>query len=128
MNSSSDRVPMHWWVSFRAKARRYTSLLQRFWWVPVLATAIGFFVSAVLVFYSKPVFVSTGRMMVSGKISLPEGTVYSEELANFFGTQVELMRSEEVRQRAVMRLAATQPELQPTPVTLEISQLPQTAI
>jgi polysaccharide biosynthesis transport protein len=67
-------------------------------------------------------------MMVSGKISLPEGSVYSEELANFFGTQVELMRSGEVRQRAIGRLAATQPELQPVPVALEISQLPQTAI
>jgi capsular exopolysaccharide synthesis family protein len=67
-------------------------------------------------------------MMVSGKISLPEGSVYSEELANYFGTQVELMRSAEVRQRAVARLAATQPELLPIPVALEISQTPQTAI
>jgi polysaccharide biosynthesis transport protein len=89
---------------------------------------MGFFISAVFIFRSKPLFVSNARMMVSGKISLPEGSVYSEELANFFGTQVELMRSGEVRQRAVARLAATQPELQPVSVALEISQLPQTTI
>jgi polysaccharide biosynthesis transport protein len=128
MKSSTDRTPTHWWVSFRAQTRRYTTLLQRFWWVPVLATAIGFFISAVFIFRSKPLFVSNARMMVSGKISLPEGSVYSEELANFFGTQIELMRSGEVRQRAIARLAAMQPELQPVPVALEISQLPQTAI
>src|SRR5215813_9517617 len=106
MNSSRSSTPTHWWVSFRAKTRRYATLLQRFWWVPVLATAAGFFVSAIFIFHSKPLFVSNARMMVSGKISLPEGSIYSEELANFFGTQIELMRSAEVRQRAVARLGA----------------------
>ena len=40
-------------------------------------------------------------MMVSGKININEGSMYSEELLNFFGTQIELMQSGEVRSRAL---------------------------
>jgi capsular exopolysaccharide synthesis family protein len=70
----------------------------------------------------------TGRMMVSGRINIQEGAVFTEELANFFGTQVELMKSGEVRNRAVQRLEAMEPQSQPVPVALSVSQLPQTSI
>ena len=66
--------------------------------------------------------------MVSGRLNLQQGAVFSEELANFFGTQMELMKSSEVRSRAINRLAATEPQLQSVPVTLSVSQLPQTSI
>ena len=66
--------------------------------------------------------------MVSGRLNLQQGAVFSEELANFFGTQMELMKSSEVRSRAINRLAATEPQLQSVPVALSVSQLPQTSI
>lgn len=59
--------------------------------------------------------------MVSGTIALPEGAVYSEELANFYGTQIELMQSSEIRKRAAARVAV-RPELRPTPVHLSVAQ------
>lgn len=61
-------------------------------------------------------------MMVSGRIALPEGAVYSEELSNFYGTQSELMQSTQVRQRAAARVETLRPELQASSVSLSVSQ------
>jgi polysaccharide biosynthesis transport protein len=117
-----------WWYKLRAAALRFQRLFARFWWILFFSTAAGLAISAWVIFQQKTVFVSTGRMMVSGGIKLQEGAVFSEELANFFGTQVELMKSEEVRARATSRLGSKEPQLQPVPVTLAVSQMPQTSI
>ncbi len=61
-------------------------------------------------------------MMVSGRIALPEGAVYNEELSNFYGTQSELMQSAQVRQRAAARVETLRPELQASSVSLSVSQ------
>ena len=58
---------------------------------------LGLAVASWLICQQRVVYVSSGRMMVSGRINLQEGAVFSEELANFFGTQTELMKSSEVR-------------------------------
>jgi polysaccharide biosynthesis transport protein len=117
-----------WWFQFRARALRLRRVFVSFWWVPFFTTAAGLAIASWLVFQQPVVYVSSGRMMVSGRINLQEGAVFSEELANFFGTQTELMKSSEVRIRAMNRLAAMDPQLQPVPVTFSVSQLPQTSI
>jgi len=90
---------------------RFRRLLASYWWIPFFTTAAGLAIAAWIAFQEKAVFVSTGRMMVSGRINIQEGAVFTEELANFFGTQVELMKSGEVRNRAVQRLEAMEPQL-----------------
>lgn len=117
-----------WWFKLRAAAIRFQRLFARFWWILFFSTAAGLAISAWVIFQQKAVYVSTGRMMVSGGIKLQEGAVYNEELANFFGTQVELMKSEEVRARAASRLGSMEPQLRPVPVALAVSQMPQTSI
>lgn len=117
-----------WWHKLRATALRFGRLFAKFWWILFFSTAAGLAISAWVIFQQKAVYVSTGRMMVSGGIKLQEGAVFSEELANFFGTQVELMKSEEVRSRAATRLGSMEPQLHPVPVTLAVSQMPQTSI
>ena len=49
-------------------------------------------------------------MIVSIKLAIPEGSVYTEELSNFLGTQAELMQSSEVMRRAHQRVMAEQTE------------------
>src|SRR5271169_1952367 len=117
-----------WWFQFRARALRLRRVFARFWWIPFFTTAAGLAIASWMIFQQSVVYVSSGRMMVSGRINLQEGAVFSEELANFFGTQTELMKSSEVRIRAMNRLAAMEPQLQPVPVTFSVSQLPQTSI
>jgi hypothetical protein len=80
-----------WWYKLRAAALRFQRLFAKFWWILFFSTAAGLAISAWVIFQQKTVFVSTGRMMVSGGIKLQEGAVFNEELANFFGTQVELL-------------------------------------
>ena len=74
-------------------------------------------------------FVATGRMIVSGQLRQGDSSaVYSEELVNFFGTQIELMQSAEVQKRAHARVNALHPELEREDVKLEVGQLPKSEI
>jgi capsular exopolysaccharide synthesis family protein len=126
--AQNSHPPGGWWLQFRTRMLRFRRLLASYWWIPFFTTTAGLTIAAWIAFQEKAVFVSTGRMMVSGRINIQEGAVFTEELANFFGTQVELMKSGEVRNRAVQRLEAMEPQSQPVPVALSVSQLPQTSI
>src|SRR5271165_4299646 len=117
-----------WWFQFRARALRLRRVFARFWWIPFFTTAAGLAIASWMIFQQSVVYVSSGRMMVSGRINLQEGAVFSEELANFFGTQTELMKSSEVRTKAGDLLASTDPQLQPVPASLTVSQVPQASI
>ena len=108
--------------------QRYKYMLQNWWWIPLLTTAIGLGLQAWMVLSAPPKYQSSGRLMVSGKIALPEGAVYSEEAANFFGTQLELLQSSEVARRADARVMALNPNLEKAPVNLYASIIPKTSI
>ncbi len=108
--------------------QRYKYMLQNWWWIPLLTTAIGLGLQAWMVLSAPPKYQSSGRLMVSGKIALPEGAVYSEEAANFFGTQLELLQSGEVARRADARVMALNPNLEKVPVNLYATILPKTSI
>lgn len=108
--------------------QRYKYMLQNWWWIPMLTTAVGLALQAWLVLSSPPQYQSAGRLMVSGKIALPEGAVYSEEAANFFGTQLELLQSSEVARRADARVMALNPNLEKIPVRLFASVIPKTSV
>ncbi|MBV8176961.1 MAG: hypothetical protein JO151_20690, partial [Verrucomicrobia bacterium] len=117
-----------WWERFRAWAFKFLRSSARYWWIPFFTTAAGLAFASWVIFQQHVVYISSGRMMVSGRINLQQGAVFSEELANFFGTQTELMKSSEVRMKAVNLLASTDPRLEPVPTDLAVSQLPQTSI
>src|SRR6516164_6018092 len=127
-NFQANQKQTEWWYQFRSQTLRFGRLIAKFWWITLFTTAAGLAVASWLVFQQKEVFVSTGRMVVSGRINIQQGASFSEELANFFGTQVELMKSAEVREKAIERVAATESQLQPVPVLLSVSQQPQTSI
>ncbi len=107
---------------------RYRKLLRRRWWVLFLTTSIGICVAAWMLYNRPPSFESNSRMMVSGQIRLQEGSTYSEEVMNFYGTQVELMQSGQVRQRAIARVQALKPDRSPAPVILQVIQPARTSI
>jgi capsular exopolysaccharide synthesis family protein len=86
-------------VFYRAKI-----VLRRYWWVIPSAISIGVSFKAVEGFLEEPFYKSTSEMIVSGRIALPENDVYAEERDNFFGTQIELMLSDQVKARAVERV------------------------
>jgi len=66
--------------------------------------------------------------MLAGKLNIAQGAVYSEDSVNFYGTQIQLMQSAEVRHSAEALVRSSHPELQPVPVELFIIQKPRTSI
>jgi capsular exopolysaccharide synthesis family protein len=108
--------------------QRYKYMLQNWWWIPLLTTAVGLGLQAWMVLSAPPQYQSNGRLMVSGKINLPDGAVYNEEAANFFGTQLELLQSSEVARRADARVMALNPNLEKVPVRLFANIIPKTSI
>lgn len=123
-----ERDPSSWWFVLHTKLYRYRALLRKYWWLVLFTTCAGLAISAWTVARQKVVFVSTGRMMVSGKINLQESAVYSEEMSYFMSTQRELMQDEAIRQRAEERVRATSPSTPIGPIALTVSSLPQTSI
>jgi polysaccharide biosynthesis transport protein len=105
-----------------SRVQRFVGSLKKWWWVSVITTGVGISLAAWNDSKKAPAYISVGRMMVSGRIAMPEGSVYSEELNNFYGTQSELMQSAEVRRRAVARVETLHPELQASSVSLSVSQ------
>ena len=113
---------------FHARVGRYGNLLKEKWWVLALGTAIGLAIQGGIVWYQPPSFVSVGRMIVSIKLAIPEGSVYTEELGNFLGTQAALMQSGVVIRRAHARVMAQKSDQVLRPVSLKVNVLPRTTI
>ena len=75
-----------------------------------------------------PNYLSAAKMVVNGKITVPGGATYSEELTNFYGTQIELMQSDEVRHRAAQRVATTVAGAVARPGRLSAQRTPESSI
>jgi succinoglycan biosynthesis transport protein ExoP len=110
------------------RLHRYKSLLLRRWWIPVLTICLGLFVQAWLIYQTPPSFLSASKMMLAGKLNISQSAVYSEDNVNFYGTQIQLMQSAEVRRSAEALIRSTHPEMQPVPVEITVAQKPRTSI
>src|SRR4030095_12539017 len=117
-----------WSTAFITRMYRYKALLLRRWWILLLTICCGLFMEAWLIFQTPPSFESTSKMMLAGKINIQQGPVYSEDNVNFYGTQIQLMQSAEVRRGATALVRSTRPELYPMPVELSVTQRPRTSI
>ncbi|HVM49330.1 MAG TPA: polysaccharide biosynthesis tyrosine autokinase [Candidatus Acidoferrum sp.] len=121
-NRSEARAHLH------ARMGRYANMLKEKWWVLMLCLLVGLAIQGALVYYQPPAFVSGGRMIVNIKLAIPEGSVYTEELNNFLGTQAELMKSSEVRRRAHERVMVQKSDQLLRPVSLKVVVFPKTTI
>src|SRR5437868_3188222 len=117
-----------WSTAVVTRLHRYKSLFMRRWWIPVLTICLGLFVEAFLIYQTPPSYQSTSKMMLAGKLNITQGAVYSEDSVNFYGTQIQLMQSAEVRHSAESLVRSAHPELQPVPVEIFVIQKPRTSI
>jgi succinoglycan biosynthesis transport protein ExoP len=126
--TSLQNLSTSWSAAFITRLHRYKSLLLRRWWIPVLTICLGLFVEAFLIYQTPPQYQSTSKMMLAGKLNIAQGAVYSEDSVNFYGTQIQLMQSAEVRHSAESLVRSSHPELQPVPVEIFVIQKPRTSI
>ena len=115
-------------TSIVTRIHRYKALLIRRWWIPLLTMCLGVFIGAWTIYQAPNAFLSTSKMMMAGKLNLSQNAVYSEDSDNFYGTQIQLMESDQVRASAETLVRATHPELQPVKVILSVTQRPRTSI
>ena len=126
--TAGKNLSTSWSAAFITRLHRYKSLFLRRWWIPVLTICLGLFVEAFLIYQTPPQFQSTSKMMMAGKMNIAQGAVYSEDAVNFYGTQIQLMESAEVRHSAESLVRSAHPELQPVPVEIFVVQKPRTSI
>jgi len=126
--NSFQNLSTSWSAAFITRLHRYKSLLLRRWWIPVLTICLGLFVEAFLIYQTPPQFQSNSKMMLAGKLNIAQGAVYSEDSVNFYGTQIQLMQSAEVKHSAEALVRSSHPEMQPVPVEVFVVQKPRTSI
>src|SRR5436853_36909 len=126
--TAGKNLSTSWSAAFITRLHRYKSLFLRRWWIPVLTICLGLFVEAFLIYQTPPSFQSTSKMMLAGKMNIAQGAIYSEDSVNFYGTQIQLMQSAEVRHSAESLVRSAHPELQPVPVEIFVIQKPRTSI
>jgi capsular exopolysaccharide synthesis family protein len=117
-----------WTARFFARLQRYRNLLFQRWWVLVVCLLLALSVGAAYIWQSPPKYVSVGQMIVSIKLNIQQGSLYTEELGNFLGTQAALMQGASVLNHARDRVAAQNPGITPQPVFVEVSVQPRTTI
>ena len=112
----------------RARLIRFRTLFRKYWWVVAFALALGLGGASWYVASEKTAYVSVGRMMVSGKVNLPEGGTFAEEMSYFMATQGEMMKDEAVRTRAEAYVRTNSPETPVGPVELTVAPIASTSI
>src|SRR5438094_9522341 len=105
-----------WSAAFITRLHRYQALFLRRWRIPLLTTCLGLFVEAFLIYQMPPSYLSASKMMLAGKLNIAQGAVYSEDSVNFYGTEIQLMQSAEVRHSTEAPVRPAQPTLVPIPV------------
>jgi polysaccharide biosynthesis transport protein len=126
--TAGKNLSTSWSAAFITRLHRYKSLFLRRWWIPVLTICLGLFVEAFLIYQTPPSYQSTSKMMLAGKLNIAQGAVYSEDSVNFYGTQIQMMQSADVRHSAESLVRSAHPELQPVPVEIFVLQKPRTSI
>ncbi len=86
--------------------------LRRRWWVLFLTLSLGAGLGVTYLRVRPPRYVSKAVMWVAGKLQMPEGARFTEDLQNFFGTQIELLQTDRMQERAYLRAKSTHPGLE----------------
>lgn len=123
----SPEAPTDWGERLRRFYFDSKRLLAVWWWIPLLTIAGGIGWQAYKELNREPVYYSDAEMIVSGRFALPDN-VYREELSNFFGTQISLMRSARVQQQARERVLMLDPDITRAWVSLSVQQRDQASI
>ncbi len=124
-SGESDDSPL---IALAGRAQRFLHFLKSRWWIIVGTIALGLLGQWVYNHFWPPPALAVSRMLVGGKIRIPEGGLYAEEWQNFFGTQVELMQGEKIRRRTLDRLRRLKQTQNESPVKIEVTQIRKTTI
>src|ERR1041384_7553930 len=86
------------------RLQRYQLLLRKFWWVIALIFIFVLGPVCLITAEMAPAYKSKARMWLTGRLNINESRLYTEEVIDYLATQVELLQSRTVQQRALEKL------------------------
>lgn len=107
---------------------RYKNVLFSKWWILFVCIGLGVGGALSLKWNAPPEFQSSGRMILGAKAPTALGSGGTEEMNNFYGTQIALMQSEVVSNLALLSAQVSNPDLHRCPVTIKVTVSPKTSI
>ncbi len=117
------------------QVQRFFVFLKKYWWVPVLTVILSVGAAITYIVWAPPTYVSVARMWETEKLRLPEGAAFTGDLQNYYGTQIELLRSIKIQQLALARLQAARTnsiplgeDNKPLKVKLQVAQMPKSTV
>jgi capsular exopolysaccharide synthesis family protein len=115
-------------LTFMTPKRRYWSYLKERWWVVLICLALA--VGGVLTYEAlcPERFSSYAQLYVAGEVQVSEGAGVSEDQQNYFGTQIELLKSARLQNAALDRANLTMKPKAQTDYTIEVIQPMRTSI
>jgi succinoglycan biosynthesis transport protein ExoP len=93
-------------VAPKFRLQKFLTFLLKYWWVPTTIVIVSLGAAVLYILHQPPTFVSRGSMWETVKLHLPDETLFSEDVANFLGTQSELLQSAKLRELTLARLRA----------------------
>jgi capsular exopolysaccharide synthesis family protein len=108
--------------------RRYLSYLRERWWVVLvcLVISIGFMLAYETV--RDETYTSFGQLYLSGDVQLNTGMLFTEDSGNYYGTQIELLKSSRLQGAAFDRVGITIKPGQKNPYKVDVYQPMKTSI
>jgi capsular exopolysaccharide synthesis family protein len=115
------------------RMERLLVFLRRYWWIPALTTALGLAAALEYIRWAPPSYTSRASMWETEKLRLPDGGLFTGDAQNYFGTQIELLRTGELSERAIKHLQEAGTNVldkdgKPFETKLVISQVPRSSI
>jgi capsular exopolysaccharide synthesis family protein len=94
------------WYRFRFWVRRY-------WWIAALTSMLALGAIDAYMLLAPVKYVSYARMIANSRVNMPTGDLYQQslQLANFYPTQVALMKSPSTITQAIDRVATLYPDV-----------------
>jgi polysaccharide biosynthesis transport protein len=116
-------------------ARRIAFFIRKFWWVPLLTMMLALGAALGYLYKWAPRnFVSSASMWETEKLRLPEGASFTDNIQDYMGTQMELLRNG-LQQLVVKHLQEENPHAvpmgkdgQPINVDVSVRQAPKSTI
>ena len=88
----ADIVPLprrqEWTTRLNIKLFRYKGLVKRYWWLLLLVVSAGLAWQGWNIFSTPAKFESTGLLMVTEPMNMPDNAAYREESEGFYGNQL----------------------------------------
>src|SRR5262249_43695249 len=87
--------------------RRFLSYLRERWWVVMVSLACALGIVLIYETVREPTYRSLAQLYISSEVPVNPTGLFTEDSQNYFGTQIELLRSARLRNAVYEQLKST---------------------